>query len=250
MFSLPKYIISCLDGFETKHVGSVAIITGAVSLIAISKSILNTWSLHQQANLQRKIENSRYILNLFNVSNNAYNEFLANSASSVLNNDEKDFPIYGNKELISALRKTEQCIFIFNPEENSPLHLCKTDLKGAIDCLLQIFAIEKEIEEAEKGDLEYKEPIDKLIHLKTLREEIEEYKEIYYRTGAEYSGSFDCAIQYMEERLFVPRIDVFAKEPWLFVTWYRWAKTLKTNRPVMFWLGAVCVLALSVLLCW
>ena len=123
MFAIPKEIISYFDDAKIHHSGTIAFITASVSLIAIIKSSLNTWSLHRKSNLEIQIESNRYNLELFNRRYDALVEFERNiHIAEIMSYPEEQGSIEEKAVLLKKnIDEIDKISLLFPKEENSSL---------------------------------------------------------------------------------------------------------------------------------
>lgn len=267
MFTIPKEIISYLDTFKDHHGGTITFIASAVSLIAISKSMLNTWSLNEQANIQREIQNNRYKLELFDKRFKVYSDFKSYVFSSRIS------LTHSSEELRDILEKlkenilyTEKCSLMFaSGKALESLSSFSDDTKKLFEELSNATNVKLLIEKKEKvlEDIISRNPIivpgvnnSYVSIIEKKEEEVDnfslEYTKKLFSTLSEfetYGEKRKCCEKDMEPLLSVPE-QAFEKRPWFYVTWSQWLNSFKVKRPVMFWLSSTCLLALIVLLCW
>ncbi|MBS1039929.1 hypothetical protein JK203_03565 [Gluconobacter cerinus] len=267
MFTIPNAIITYLDTFKTVHGGTVAFVASAVSLIAISKSMLNTWSLNQQANIQREIEDNRYKLELFDKRFKVFTEFKQKIFSK--NGYLNAATVYELEQVLDFLGKNiseiEKLQLIFGSSDKKISSFLESTKKFKQLVLLTSAQIpllaNKKIELGDINDdpvdmngtfaqfisTDYKRMLERQIN--DISEELQNNKQQLMTVPFDYDLELTRLEKYLSEKLSVPE-QAFEKQPWLSVTWYRKANTFRVKCPVMFYFAVICVLFLGALLCW
>ncbi|MBS0984335.1 hypothetical protein [Gluconobacter cerinus] len=205
--------------FTNAYKNEIHALVPVATIASLYMNWTNSSHLRKQANLQRKIESNRYLLDLFNSSNTAYNEYIYNTAANIVDyNTDYDLN-EGLKYLNIALTKVHQCTFIFNPKENSALYKCEKNLCDLINYLADIKSFEQEIHECERqSQVEFNEGnISKYLELRDIIsksvEKITTINHKFNEKGIEYIDNIHEATGEMKKRLFIPNINLFEEEP-------------------------------------
>ncbi|MCP1274982.1 hypothetical protein NKW43_15065 [Gluconobacter albidus] len=281
MFTVTKEIVSGLDLFIGHHTGTIKLLTVIGSTFAVVKSIMNTWHLNQQANIQREIENNRYGLELFEKRFKVYSDLKENlkreiseDISDVISVSNKIETIRDNRELFV------KCSLVFNSNDNNPI---KSNIKASDKMLFlltdlysqynNINALEATISDIQRNfefsynvmfsgipartkeekDIAEKELNDERNAIKSTIAKSRKECEITSTKLADYIKYYNircyqCEL-YMQSELVVPEQAFVRKEGW-----YGKLKAILHNRPkhevsVMYGSLLICLLFIFLLLC-
>ncbi|MBS0984336.1 hypothetical protein [Gluconobacter cerinus] len=270
MFVILKDIISSFDNFLGNHSGSIKFVTVFGSALAVYKSILNTKHLRQQADIQRKIENNRYKLELFDKRFRVYTEFKDKVFSSTIDiNSSIEILEVTHRKLKYNISQIRKCLLLFQSHEESKIlneFSLETEnfamqIRNAINVKTIIENknhvcehLLKERDARIKGSDEYQR-YDK--ELKKNTKEVDVYKQqylkyVYIMLNKPHSYNdfrHECEM-FMESKLSAPEQAFDDEKGWIGTSLDYVIKTGPIHERVVMWVAvAACVLFLGVLLC-